>query len=138
MQNDEDIQPRRCKHRHPASRSQQPKAIWRRRRKNYKEDIQLVEKVEEKPENPKTNLAIMTIYIFKPTIFKALQTTKPGKRGEIQLTDAIQTLQQEGQKVLAIKLHNETRLDIGMPQQYWEALLNSYKLSIENIKLGNT
>ncbi len=51
-----------------------------------------VKSVVEKPEKPKTHWAVMAMYAFRPVIFKALETTKPGKNGEIQLTDAIQKL----------------------------------------------
>jgi UTP--glucose-1-phosphate uridylyltransferase len=82
----------------------------------------------EKPDKPKTNLAIMAMYIFHPVIFKALEVTKPGKNGEIQLTDAIQKLVDWGLKVYAIKLDKSyTRLDIGSPEIYWEALSLSYQ-----------
>jgi dTDP-glucose pyrophosphorylase len=84
--------------------------------------------VTEKPEKPKTNLAIMAMYVFHPVIFKALESTKPGKNGEIQLTDAIQKLIDLGQKVYAIKLDNHYKhLDIGSPERYWEALELSYQ-----------
>jgi UTP--glucose-1-phosphate uridylyltransferase len=87
-----------------------------------------VERVVEKPEKPKTNLAIMAMYIFKPCIFKALQETKPGKNGEIQLTDAIQKLIDWNMKVYAVKLSETYRhLDIGSPERYWEALELSYR-----------
>lgn len=45
-------------------------------------------KVEEAP----SNFAIMGRYILTPTIFNALNATKPGAGGEIQLTDAIELL----------------------------------------------
>ena len=50
----------------------------------------LVEKpaVEEAP----SNVAILGRYIITPQIFNILEQTKPGKGGEIQLTDALQTL----------------------------------------------
>ena len=50
----------------------------------------LVEKppVEEAP----SNVAILGRYIITPQIFKILEETKPGKGGEIQLTDALKTL----------------------------------------------
>ena len=53
----------------------------------------LVEKpaVEEAP----TNVAILGRYIITPQIFKVLENTKPGKGGEIQLTDALLTLMEE-------------------------------------------
>jgi UTP--glucose-1-phosphate uridylyltransferase len=87
-----------------------------------------VKSVVEKPEKPKTTLAIMAMYAFHPIIFKALEATKPGKNGEIQLTDAIQKLVDWGLKVYAIKLDKSyAHLDIGSPERYWEALELSYK-----------
>jgi UTP--glucose-1-phosphate uridylyltransferase len=82
----------------------------------------------EKPENPPTNFAIMAIYVFHPVIFKALKTIRPGLDGELQLTDAIQKLVSWGLNVYAVKLDKEyTRLDIGTPKEYWEALDLSYR-----------
>ena len=87
-----------------------------------------VKSVVEKPEKPKTNWAIMAVYIFHPIIFKALEATKPGKNGEIQLTDAIQKLVDWGLKVYAVKLDKSyAHLDIGSPERYWEALELSYQ-----------
>ena len=87
-----------------------------------------VESVVEKPEHPKTHIAIMAMYVFHPVIFKALEATKPGKNGEIQLTDAIQKMIDWGLKVYAVKLDkNYSHLDIGSPERYWEALELSYK-----------
>ena len=86
-----------------------------------------VSRVVEKPEKPATNLAIMAMYAFHPIIFKALEATKPGKNGEIQLTDAIQKLVDWGLKVYAVKLDkNYSHMDIGSPERYWEALDLSY------------
>jgi len=83
--------------------------------------------VVEKPERPKSNLAIMPIYIFDPVIFKALEKIRPDKGGEVQLTDAIQMLIEWNLKVHAIKLRpNEIWLDIGNPETYWDALSTSY------------
>lgn len=45
-------------------------------------------KAEEAP----SNLAIMGRYVLTPNIFKALEATRPGVGGEIQLTDAIELL----------------------------------------------
>ncbi len=87
-----------------------------------------VQKVTEKPEKPKTNLAIIAMYMFRPTIFKALNETTPGQNGEIQLTDAIQKMVDWGQKVYAVKLdENYSHLDIGSPERYWDALELSYR-----------
>ena len=87
-----------------------------------------VKSVVEKPEKPKTHWAIMAMYVFQPAIFKALETTKPGKNGEIQLTDAIQKLIDWGLKVYAVKLDKSySHLDIGSPERYWEALELSHQ-----------
>jgi len=87
-----------------------------------------VKSVVEKPEKPQTNCAIMAMYVFHPIIFKALETTEPGKNGEIQLTDAIQKLIDWGLKVYAVKLDKSyEHLDIGSPERYWEALELSYR-----------
>ena len=90
--------------------------------------IYKVRTVVEKPEKPKTNLAVMAMYVFHPVIFKALESTEPGKNGEIQLTDAIQKLIDWGLSVYAVKLNKSyAHLDIGSPERYWEALVPSYR-----------
>jgi len=48
--------------------------------------------VEKPKSNPPSNLAIIGRYILAPEIFRALEATKPGKGGEIQLTDALRVL----------------------------------------------
>jgi len=87
-----------------------------------------VKSIVEKPEKPKTNLAVMAMYVFRPVIFKALEATKPGINGEIQLTDAIEKLVEWGLKVYAVKLDRSyEHLDIGSPERYWQALDLSYR-----------
>lgn len=82
----------------------------------------VVNSVVEKPDQPKTKLAIMPIYAFNRSIFKALRAIGPGKAGEMQLTDAIQKLIEWGHEVRAVKLQDgEVRLDIGTPDNYWKA-----------------
>lgn len=53
-----------------------------------------VKKLVEKPavEEAPSNVAILGRYIITPQIFDILKNTEPGKGGEIQLTDALQTL----------------------------------------------
>ncbi len=90
--------------------------------------IYKVKTLTEKPENPKTNLAIMAMYVFHPVIFEALEATKPGKNAEIQLTDAIQKLIDWGLSVYAVKLDKSyAHIDIGSPERYWEALELSHR-----------
>ena len=81
-----------------------------------------VVEVEEKPNKPKSEYGILPIYYFKSDIFSSLKKIKPGKNKEYQLTDAIQKLIQEKQKVLAITLEkNEEEVDVGTVSSYREA-----------------
>jgi UTP--glucose-1-phosphate uridylyltransferase len=87
-----------------------------------------VRRVVEKPDRPSGNMAIMPVYIFNPKIFQALRSTVPGKGGELQLTDAIQGLIDTKHNVKAIKLkQSDIRLDIGTPENYWQAIELSYR-----------
>jgi UTP--glucose-1-phosphate uridylyltransferase len=92
-----------------------------------------VEGAIEKPEKPISNIAIMPVYMFNEQIFEALLNIKPGKGGEIQLTDAIQLLISKKRKVIGVKLKNEDiRLDIGTPNTLIEALrLSSEYMAIK-------
>jgi len=87
--------------------------------------------IEEKPTHPKSNLAVMPIYIFKPDIFDALLKIKPGVGKEIQLTDAIQKIIKNQGDVQAIKFPAKNDcIDIGKPENYYLAISISYKDSI--------
>ncbi|MEM0481457.1 MAG: sugar phosphate nucleotidyltransferase [Nitrososphaerota archaeon] len=88
-----------------------------------------VTQVEEKPKEPRSNLMIIPLYIFRNSIFKALRSVGRGVGGELQLTDGIQRLIEWGYRVDAIKLEDDLKMDIGTPQLYWEALQLSYRLS---------
>ena len=64
-----------------------------------------------KPENAPSNLAIIGRYLLTPEIFEELENTKPGKGNEIQLTDAIDSLNKR-QHVYAHEFKG-SRYDIG-------------------------
>ncbi|MBE7415578.1 MAG: UTP--glucose-1-phosphate uridylyltransferase GalU [Deltaproteobacteria bacterium] len=67
--------------------------------------------VEKPKSNPPSNLAIIGRYILTPGIFPALDETKPGKGGEIQLTDALKILLRS-QDIYALEFEG-TRYDAG-------------------------
>lgn len=83
-------------------------------------------KVVEKPSEPVSNLAICGKYMFKSTIFHALEKIGVGINGEKQLTDAIEWLIERGFKVVAMKLNpDEVYMDIGNPKTYVEAFVTT-------------
>ena len=90
------------------------------------DDVVRVQDLVEKPD-PKdapSRLAIAGRYIFSPIIFDLIRRVKPDKRNEIQLTDAMRLLAEEGRRVLAVKLPpNEKRYDIGNFPSYFETFV---------------
>jgi UTP--glucose-1-phosphate uridylyltransferase len=86
------------------------------------EIVDLIEKptVAEAP----SNLAIAARYVLAPSVFDAIRRTPPGKGGEIQITDAIRLMIQEGGKAYGIRLRkDERRYDIGNFQAYFRAFV---------------
>jgi len=63
------------------------------------EDGKQVLKLTEKPPEPKSDLALVGVYMFDRHIFEAAKAIKPSKRGELEITDAIQWLLDNGYSV---------------------------------------
>lgn len=89
----------------------------------------LVEKpaIEEAP----SNIAILGRYIITPRIFKILEETKPGRGGEIQLTDALSKLIDE-EAIYAYEFEG-TRYDVGDKLGFLKATVE-YALRREDLR----
>jgi UTP--glucose-1-phosphate uridylyltransferase len=84
-----------------------------------------------KPEDAPSDLAVMGRYLFTSEIFDAIDRTKPGVGGEIQLTDAIAILLTE-QPVYGF-VFDEGRFDIGRKLDYLRATV---ELALDRDDLG--
>jgi len=83
----------------------------------------MVEKPD--PKDAPTNMAIIGRYILTPDIFDIIRNTKPGKGGEIQITDALLEQAKKG-NVIAYKFEG-TRFDCGSIDGFVEATNYFYK-----------
>ena len=85
--------------------------------------------VEEKPPSPRSNLAIMGIYLFSPIVHEAVRSIKPDPRGELEITTAIQWL-----------LEHHARITSHVVRGYWkdtghvEDMLECNRLVLEGLE----
>jgi glucose-1-phosphate thymidylyltransferase len=86
----------------------------------------------EKPKNPPTNFAVIGIYMFSSKIFKGVETLKPSWRGQLEITDAIQWLLDNGCKVKSSFISHWWK-DTGKP----EDILHANRLILDDIQSKN-
>ncbi|MFT2015516.1 UTP--glucose-1-phosphate uridylyltransferase GalU [Streptomyces sp. 796.1] len=101
------------------------------------EDVVRVTDLVEKPDpaDAPSNYAIIGRYVLDPAVFDVLRTTEPGRGGEIQLTDALQTL--AGNETVGGPVHGVVfqgrRYDTGDRGDYLRAIV---RLACEREDLG--
>ena len=99
------------------------------------ERVYRVKGLVEKPdiERAPSRIAILGRYIISPAIFDILACTRPGKGGEIQLTDALQELAQK--EAMHAYIFEGRRYDVGDRQGFLEATVE-YALRREDLREG--
>jgi glucose-1-phosphate thymidylyltransferase len=81
---------------------------------------QRIRTLVEKPENPPSNLGVVGVYVFTPAIFAACRAIQPSARGELELSDAIQSLIARGRQVEA-QITTSYWRDAGCPEDVLDA-----------------
>lgn len=84
------------------------------------------------PEDAPSNLAVMGRYLFTPSIFDEIEATSPGVGGEIQITDAMESLLSK-EKMLGFTF-SEGRFDTGKKLDYLRAVV---EMALDRDDLGD-
>jgi len=82
----------------------------------------------EKPDDPPSTLALIGIYVFSNAVFDAIEQLEPSWRGELEITDAIQRLLDEGHAIDSHVVEGWWK-DTGRP----EDILEANRLVLEDI-----
>ena len=89
----------------------------------------VIKKIMEKPKKPPTNLAVTGIYFLTPTIFDIIDRLKPSWINELEITDALQMLLEEGHKI-TYNMVTDYWKDTGTPQD----IIHANKVILKGMK----
>lgn len=79
-----------------------------------------IERLVEKPKEPPSDLALVGVYFFDNTVFEAVKSIEPSHRNELEITDALQWLVDNGRTVAPHIIHKWWK-DTGKPEDMLEA-----------------
>lgn len=97
-----------------------------------------VHSIEEKPKNPKSNIAITGLYIFDNKVIEIAKKIKPSKRNELEITDVINEYLKENKLNVELLNKNDKWFDTGTPESLFEATQYVRNYQIKNNKqIGN-
>ncbi|HEV2316831.1 MAG TPA: glucose-1-phosphate thymidylyltransferase [Thermoplasmata archaeon] len=83
-------------------------------------DGERIVSIEEKPRQPKSDLALIGVYLFTPAIHEIIARLRPSARGELEITEAIWRLHESGKRVLVERVQGWWK-DTGLPGDLLEA-----------------
>lgn len=97
--------------------------------KEIEKNVFKLTKVVEKPKNSNSKLGLSGINIFGQEIFDVIKKIKKNKKGEIELTDCVQALINLKYTIIGHQINTkEICIDMGTPQNYFNALKHSFKV----------
>ncbi|MBT4325607.1 MAG: glucose-1-phosphate thymidylyltransferase [Candidatus Nitrosopelagicus sp.] len=97
-----------------------------------KDNLGKIKKIMEKPKNSPSDLAVIGIYFLTPKIFGVIDRLKPSWRGEFEITEALQMLMDDGDKIEYDTVTGWWK-DTGTP----EDIIHANKLVLDSIGTEN-